>query len=84
MLQVKGIYDGKRINSLEEILLPPNTLVQVIVWQDSEDQENQYRQRLVESGLLNEVRLTTERLPSFTPVHVKGAPLSQTIIEERR
>ena len=62
MLQVKGIYDGKRINPLEEILLPPNTLVQVIVWQDSEDQENQYRQRLVESGLLNEVRLTTEIL----------------------
>jgi hypothetical protein len=84
MLQVKGIYDGKKINLLEDLFLPPNTPVQLMVWRQSDDKEAQYQRRLIEAGLLNEPRLMTERLPLFTPVQVKGKPLSQTIIEERR
>ena len=84
MLRIKGIYDGKRIDLLEEIQLPPNTPVQVVIWQESDDREVQYRQRLIESGLLNDLHLTTECLPSFTPVQLDGEPVSSTIIEGRR
>lgn len=84
MLQVKGIYDGEKITFLEDLFLPPNTPVQLMVWQESDDKEAQYQRHLIEAGLLSETRLRNERLPLFTPVRVKGEPLSQTIVEERR
>lgn len=84
MRRVKGIYDGKRIELLEEITLPPNTPVKVVIWQEDEDWEELYWQRLMELGLLKEVHTQSDCLPSFTPVHVEGPPVSQTIIEDRR
>jgi len=43
-------------------------------------------QRLVEKGLLSEVRPATSiaRERNFTPIEVRGKPLSEMIIEERR
>jgi hypothetical protein len=58
--------------------------VQITVWQENAGQEAQYWQRLIESGLIKEVRPYTEQLPSFTPVPVQGKPVSETILEERR
>ncbi len=84
MLQVKGIYDGKKITLLEDLFLPPNTPVQLMVWQESDDKEAQYQRRLIEAGLLSKPRLKSESLPLFTPIRVKGEPLSQTIVEDRQ
>ncbi len=80
MLKVKGIYDGNKIVLLEPVSLLPNTPVEVLI----PEQERIYWQRLVELGLIKEVRpLPTDESP-FAPIRVTGAPVSQTIIEERR
>lgn len=49
--------------------------------------EEQFEQELVESGLLDEVPLLPglgEPVPERKPIDVKGKPLSETIVEERR
>lgn len=80
MLRVKGIYDGAKIVLLEPVSLLPNTPVEVLI----PEQEEIYWQRLVELGLIKEVRpLPTDESP-FTPIRVTGAPVSQTIIDGRR
>lgn len=80
MLKIKGIYDGAKVVLLEPVLLGPNTPVEVLV----PDQEKIYWQRLIELGLVKEICTppTDDRI--FAPVHVSGAPVSQTILEERR
>jgi Fe2+ transport system protein FeoA len=82
MLKVKGIYDGAKIVLLDPVSLAPNTRVEVLI--PESDMEQVYWQRLVELGLIKEVRAPLAKDQPFTPVHVTGAPLSQTIIEERR
>jgi hypothetical protein len=80
MLKVKGIYDGTKIVLLEPVSLLPNTPVEVLI----PEQEEIYWQRLVQLGLIKEVRsLPTDESP-FTSVRVTGAPVSQTIIDGRR
>jgi hypothetical protein len=80
MLKVKGIYDGVKIVLLEPVSLLPNTLVEVLI----PEQEQLYWQRLKEFGLIKDIRSQASQDSSFTPVPVTGAPISQTIIEERR
>lgn len=49
--------------------------------------EDLFKQRLLEAGLISEIprRLPApEHLRDFKPVEVKGKPVSETIIEERR
>lgn len=84
MIQVKGIYEGKNIKLLKALTLPPNTPVQLTIWQENMGQEAQYWQRLIELGLIKEVSPLAEQLPLFTPVPVQGKPVSETILEERR
>ncbi len=79
MVKVKGIYDGTKIVLLEPVSLLPNTLVEVLI----PEEEQLYWQRLVELGLIKEIRPQLPDSPTFTPVSVTGAPISQTIIEER-
>jgi hypothetical protein len=80
MIKVKGMYDGTNIVLLEPITLSPNTLVEVLI----PEQESTYWQQLQESGLVKEISTPPANDQSFTPVQVKGAPISQTIMEERR
>ena len=80
MLKVKGIYDGAKVVLLEPVSLLPNTPVEVLI----PGKEQLYWQRLVELGLIKEIRSQSTEDLSFTPVHVTGVPISQTIIEERR
>ncbi len=80
MLKVKGIYDGTKIVLLEPVWLVPNTPVEVLI----PEQEKIYWQRLVELGLVKEICAPPADEQLFTPVRVSGAPVSQTIIEERR
>jgi hypothetical protein len=80
MLKVKGIYDGTKIVLLEPVSLLPNTPVEVLI----PEQEQAYWQRLIELGLVKDVRTPPIEDQPFTPVRVTGDPISQTIIEERR
>lgn len=81
MMKVKGIYDGTKIVLLEPVSLLPNTPVEVLI----PEQEHVYWQRLIELGVIKEVRSqSTDDDTSFAPVQVTGVPVSQTLIEERR
>jgi hypothetical protein len=84
MLKVKGIYDGEKVVLLEPLPLPPNSAVEVLVSEQAIDMEQVYWQRLIGLGLIKEVRPRPTDDRVFTPVRVTGAPLSQTIIGERR
>lgn len=48
--------------------------------------EEQFKKRLIQMGLLSEIRLPPTQVASNSrvPIQVTGKPLSQTIIEERR
>jgi hypothetical protein len=47
-----------------------------------EDEETAYWQQLVDQGLIKTFRAPVEPV-EFSPVHTTGAPVSQTIIDER-
>jgi len=88
MIKVKGIYEGTYVRLLEPVDLAPDTPVEVLIPEDAAEwgQEQAFLKRLMEEGLLAPTRLTPsarEEEP-FEPVPIQGAPLSQTIIEERR
>lgn len=53
---------------------------------EEEQREEQFRDRLVKTGLLRENKRVSTQAPEGdrTPIQVEGKPLSQTIIEERR
>jgi hypothetical protein len=80
MLKVKGIYDGAKIVLLEPVSLSPNTPVEILI----PEPEQLYWQRLIELGLIKEVRTQPINDESFVSIRVIGEPISQTIIEERR
>jgi hypothetical protein len=80
MVKVKGIYDGTKIVLLEPVSLLPNTPVEVLI----PEMEQIYWQRLLELGLIKEIRSQSSESLSITPIRVAGKPVSQTIIEERR
>jgi len=49
--------------------------------------EEELQRRLLEAGLLSEIKprgMDAESYRRYTPVEVKGKPVSETIIEERR
>ena len=80
MLRVKGVYDGAKIVLLESVSLLPDTPVEVLI----PEPEKIYWQRLLELGLVRQVHVPSADDELFTPVGVTGAPVSQTLIEERR
>ena len=84
MLKVRGIYDGTKVVLLDPLPVPPQTAVEVLVAEQAIDAEQIYWQRLVDLGLIKEVRSHPTDEQSFEPVRVTGTPVSQTIIEERR
>ena len=84
MLKVKGIYDGEKVTLLDPMSIPPHTTVEVLVVEQAMDAEQVYWQRLIDLGLIKTVRSQPTDEQPFEPVCVTGAPISQTIIEERR
>ncbi len=47
--------------------------------------EERFKRKLVQVGLLSEIKIPKAKLEgNRTPIRVKGKPLSETIIEERR
>ena len=84
MLKVKGIYDGTQVILSEPLPLPPNSTVEMLILDSSTDVEVVYWQQLLDLGLIKKVHPQPTKERVFTPVQVTGAPVSQTIIEERR
>ncbi len=84
MLKVKGIYDGTHVILSEPLPIPPNSAVEVLILEPSTDVEVAYWQQLLSLGLIKRVHSQPTKEHPFTPVQVTGAPISQTIIEERR
>lgn len=84
MTKIKGIYDGANIILLEPIALAPRTEVEVVILEQSESVEGAYWEQLQALGLVTQ-RGSTARSDSISaPIRVSGAPVSQTIVEERR
>jgi hypothetical protein len=84
MLKVKGVYDGTKVVLIDSLPIPPHTMVEVLIVEDTIETERAYWQRLIDLGLIKEVRPRPTAEQPFEPVRVTGAPISQTIIEERR
>jgi len=88
MIKVKGIYEGTYVRLLEPVSLLPNTPVEVLILEVTAEQkqEQAFLSRLVGEGLLAPVEptLPPREEGAFEPVSIQGAPLSQTIITERR
>lgn len=83
MPRVKGIYDGQKVILTDPVSLPPNTEVEVLIPETASADEEAYWTRLLELGLIQEVRPSYKASP-FTPRQVSGKSVSETIIEERR
>ena len=76
--------EGVRLE--EGLRVEVRTLSQNAALTEEEQREEQFRERLVATGLLRENKLTSRQAPEgdHTPIQVEGKPVSQTIIEERR
>jgi hypothetical protein len=76
--------EGVRLE--EGLRVEVRTLSQDDALSNEEQLEEQFRERLVASGLLSENKQVSRQAPrgDHTPIRVEGKPLSQTIIEERR
>ena len=84
MLKVKGIYDGARVILLESVTLLPNTEVEVLIPEANSDPEHAYWRRLMELGLVMELRTRSVTERPYMPIQISGTPISKTIIDERR
>lgn len=94
---VEAIYQDGVLKPLRTLELPDNAHVWIQVVPTAGEEtpaqaraepsrsENRFQLRLLELGLLREVKARSG-VPegNRTPIQVKGKPLSQTIIEERR
>jgi hypothetical protein len=83
MEEIKALSpdDLRRIKSLIDSLL------QAPGAKSAKSLEDQLDQRLLEAGVISEIPKRAprpEHLKDFKPVEVKGKPISETIIEERR
>ena len=86
MVIIEAIYQKGVLKPLQLINLPDNTRVRVqIIPTEDILAESRYKQHLIELGLLREIRIPlADSGEDRTPIEVKGKPLSQAIIEERR
>jgi len=84
MLRVRGVYDGTKVVLLDSLPIRPHTTVEMLIVKPTIDAEQVYWQRLIDLGLIREVRLQPTAEQPFEPVRVTGTPISQTILEERR
>ncbi|MBI1299029.1 hypothetical protein GC175_29210 [bacterium] len=86
-IRIKGIYNGKTIDLLEAVTIPPDTEVEVLVPETvptRKERLQQQMQDLINSGVLTHAAVDRPRELDFQPVTIAGKPVSETIIEERR
>lgn len=75
--EVKALTPEEQVHVrdlINELLLTPDEI------------DRQLQQRLFRAGLVSEIKPPRSSLPelNFKPIEVKGKPVSETIIEERR
>lgn len=92
MATVYGVVKGNIVVLPEHVALPDGQPVEVRIIgaedssTDDEQREDAFLQKLLDVGLLEEIK-SPPRVPPVgdrSPISVKGIPLSQLIIEERR
>jgi hypothetical protein len=72
--QQKKIYDALSKELAQ--LSPPD---------EEDDPDQRLQRRLYAKGMISEIKpRRTGKIADFTPIKIKGKPLSETIIEERR
>ena len=86
---VEAVYRDGVLKPLQVLDLPDNIHVWVqvipITRKEVSAQEERFKLHLFELGLLREIRAPLGKLEGERiPIRVKGKPLSQVIIEERR
>jgi hypothetical protein len=92
-----GVVKGNVVVLSEDAQLPDGTSVEVRVAEPqqeetvpdeatADDPEMLFMQRLLEAGVISEIKPRGSRSPvtDRTPIKVKGKPLSEIVIEERR
>jgi hypothetical protein len=86
-----GVVKGNTVVLPEDARLPDGTPVEVRVVEPQEDASDEelemlFLERLLEVGMISEIKPRGSRSPAddFTPIEVKGRPLSEIVIEERR
>ena len=92
MSAIYGVVRGKVVVLPEDVTLPDGSTVEVRVVSpdrtraDEAQAEEQFKRKLVELGLLAQVRTPAPIPPDVdrTPIEVTGKPLSKMLIEERR
>ena len=90
MIKVRGVYDGQRVRPLDDVRIPPDTEVEVLVPEESdaaateEEWEAAYWKKLKEAGLVVQRARPDELDDDFEPIPILGEPSSETIIRERR
>ena len=88
-ITVEAVYQDGILKPLRALDLPDNVHVWIQIipphGEEAMTEENRFKLRLVELGLLREIR-TPSGTPEGdrTPIRVKGKSLSQTIVQERR
>ena len=88
----RGVVKDSVVVLPKDVQLPEGATVEVCLAAPSsqaaeqEDLEELYKQRLLEVGLILEIRRPSRKPLSGdrTPITVQGKPLSEIIIEERR
>jgi hypothetical protein len=97
MIKVRGVYDGEMVRLLEDVDIPPDTEVEVLIPNqhrsasrgasglDSEERrEEEFLRHLAERGVLTRAKRPEDWDDSFEPIPNPGEPISDTIIRERR
>jgi hypothetical protein len=92
MVSIRGVVRGKTVVLAEDVQLPDGLEVEVLVPDDvrpAVDEEGlieRFKQKLLQDGLISEIRVRPQGSPGEdrAPIRVKGKPISETIIEERR
>ena len=92
MAVYRGVVKGNLVVLQDDVQLPDGTAVEVRAVVTAEQPaeelraESLFKQRLLESGLITEIRLPGPTAPAGdrTPATVRGRPLSEAIVEERR
>jgi predicted DNA-binding antitoxin AbrB/MazE fold protein len=83
----EGIVKDRVVHLPENVHLDEGLRVEVRIREPGQESlEELFKRRLVEVGLLEEVRRPSRPLADRdrTPIEVKGRPLSEQIMEERR
>lgn len=83
----EGIVQDRVIVLPEGIQLEDGLRVEIRIREPGQDPaEELFKQRLVEKGLIETIKRPSRGLPDQdrTPIEVKGQPLSEQVIEDRR